>query len=144
MFSFCTGFQVVEVSVPQDQTAPVPVGNGQQTFRADKHTVGRCCRCSLCPVVLITTDDASDFTAGTRNSGTEENASYTHVPGFVLPRRHQEPHNEILKISGDTLSHIQYLYIYSYIYIYKYYIKVEYFTKNGRRSRYTRLVSVDI
>lgn len=79
--------QVAEVSVSQDQAAPVQVGDGQQTFRADKHTVRRGRRCGHSAVIVITANYAVDVAPRAEHGGAQENAPHAHVPGLVLYRR---------------------------------------------------------
>lgn len=77
--SFGFGFQVAQVPVSQNSAAPVPVGYGQQAFRADQHAVGRDCRPGRGTVVAVAANDAAHVSAGTRRrSQVEEDAQHPH------------------------------------------------------------------
>lgn len=59
-------FQVAQMPMSQDQTSPVQIGDGQPTFRADKHSVrgGRWSR--HCAVVPVAPDHATDHIAASK------------------------------------------------------------------------------
>lgn len=56
--ALCVRLQVAEVPVPQDQAAPVPVGDGQPTLGADRHAVRGRGRRGVRAAVAVAADHA--------------------------------------------------------------------------------------
>lgn len=98
--------QVAQMPVPQDQTAPVPVRDGQQTLRADQHAVRRR-RSGHCAAVGVAADHAADLAARARRRwhGAGQEDAVDVVPGLVpRPRISAEPTaDQILMASASVL-----------------------------------------
>lgn len=98
--------------VPQDQTAPVQVGDGQQALGVDQHAVRRGRGHGLGAAVAVAADHTADVAARAQRGGAETHAAHAHavVSGFVLRRRGAAAADEILKAPAGVAERFRFFF----------------------------------